>query len=72
MIYVVIQYLFAFHRSPFFIFLIFGIQHNRWDTLMDMGLRTQIISVQIICIACGKIGVGYVFPIESKEIFFYL
>jgi leucyl/phenylalanyl-tRNA---protein transferase len=23
---------------------------------MDMGLRTQIISVQIICIACGKIG----------------
>lgn len=37
---------------------------------MDMGLRTQIISVQIICIACGKIGVGYVFPIESKEIFF--
>lgn len=37
---------------------------------MDMGLRTQIISVQIICIACGKIGVSYVFPIESKEIFF--
>lgn len=39
---------------------------------MDMGLRTQIISVQIICIACGKIGVGYVFPIESKEIFLFV
>lgn len=39
---------------------------------MDMGLRTQIISVQIICIACGKIGVSYVFPIESKEIFLFV